>query len=538
MTVNIFKINSEVLPELENKIKEKSCIHETIYRKPDTHKTTDEIELTFYLDNGGISNDVEWSWIGTQFTTLDIRKRISNPRGWLIIKLSAERVYCITLGIAYHDPNKYCDSDFPFRVLQRLNIKDIKNTTRMNPTSNRRRMIDAFVTMDSIDFEAGDTIQKVTFQIDTDDLRERYSNELCFKESISIGNSIRVNPKYHTLECILDCILDLEEISKLDKVLEVPVLKKIDNTTQIQALNSKLNTIPIDQLNLTTPQYQVIGIKNWDYSEITQIQYCYQKITSSKFDFISIDNLKGFIEQQHIDLSEALTSINVVVMTIDGYQQKNQLVEFIEYVDESERSVFLNGKWFRFNDDYIKFLDSEISDTEIRHQSDYDYINQNLKNIYGTTSEAGFNKYVAANCVDPKYLLLDKEIDSSVGKGKFELCDLYDRTGGALVAVKRVSNSQSFCYVMDQSLTAAKVLKSKGELCLKGQNIKWTDIKKSVIWIVLKRSRNNQLSKDDKDRPRIEDLKYFLAKMKIPTWKRELNNLGIIPSIYLSYENN
>lgn len=534
-SINLFKINKHALPELEEKIGAKTSQCETIQVNPEAYKLTHPAKVTLYIDNGGVSQEVEWSWIGNDFAQLDIENRTSNPRGWLIVKLPTESVFCLSFGISYHDPNKYCDSDFPFKVLQRLNIKDIKNTTRMNPTSNRRRMIDAFIINDSIDFDAGDTIQKVTFQIDTNSQKKRYSKELPFKEKIVIGNSIKLNLRHQTLGCVLDCLLCLEEICNLDKILEVPVLRRVSDTVKIQELDNKLKKSSLDQINLTIPDLQVIGTKNWNLDDITQIQYIYENKTSQQYDSFSIDNLKAFIQQYNIDFEQIFESITVRTTMFEGSQNDHPLSMFLEYINETDKAMFLNGIWFCFNDDYIKFINSEISETETVHESNYDYINKKIKKEYGSTTEANYNKWIAKNSNDPKYWLMDKELIQVDGKDKFELCDLYDPTGGVLIAVKKVENSQSFCYVMDQSITAAKALKNQGTINHKGSTISWKDINKSVIWLILKPNRNKELDKDG-ERPRIEDLNYFLAKMKIPTWKRELKNLGIKPAIYISYE--
>lgn len=528
-SINLFKINDSKLNKFITEIRNKRS--DEIDKKVKSNYYNKECGFKLFLDNGGNSKETDWAWIGDSFN-IPINQKTSNPRGWLIVKTSEKNIYCATFGIAYHSPDKYCDSEFPFELLKRLNVKDVKNTTRTNPTSNRRRVIDSFVSSDVIDFDAGDSIQKVKFSIDRNALNKTFNSYFPIGENIEIGSSLKFTPKFKTLESVLDCILAIEKIiSELPKITDVPHLITVRDAEEISLLNSNLENASFEDINLALPDFRVIGTKIWDASDLISIELKY-KNKSKEYNELTILNLKDFQKELKIDFKELIKYCKVILKNDIGSSSPKDLKDLIEYVNEESRTVLINGKWNKFNEDYIRYVNDEIKETRIIRMEKYDYLNRTLgepKRI----DEGRFNQYVSD---DAGFVLLDKVLKTNE-LGKFEVCDLFDPGNGSMIAVKNVKDSKSLCYVIDQSEMATRTLKANGTIDFEktGQSIEWKNVNESAIWIILTKDEQHQLEEDIDGRPMIENLGYFLAKMKIPTWKRTIRNLNRVPTIYLSY---
>jgi uncharacterized protein (TIGR04141 family) len=325
---------------------------------------------------------------------------------------------------------------------------------------------------------------------------------------------------------------------ELEDRYKIPVFCKIKDKVIKEKLNKGLEKkILTNMESINISEFDIVGSNEiFNHNDVT-FELRYKKYHKRITD-LSITSLKEFSKENKLNLEKVLLGIKVVSCKDGTKVRTDRVLNLIDYTDETEKCILIKGEWFKFNDDYLEYLEDSIKEIEIVYNSQYDfgklehkeYIKQkyseekNNVEFNGKTEDEKLkkvtNKYYAERYYNNK--LYDRK-NSKIGTAKMELMDLYkDKT---MFAVKKGNSSGKLCYVVDQSIMS---LKSYKHNLIDDKPI----IEKVGIWLILE--RKNKLS-SGAEKPNINELDLLLLKNKLDTWKKEVRLLGYKPVIYINY---
>lgn len=306
-------------------------------------------------------------------------------------------------------------------------------------------------------------------------------------------------------------------------------------------------------VNVSISEYEIKGTTSVFHSESEyfEIRSGHKK---TKVEVLNIKEINTFIMTKAID-DENVLDITITSKTSDGNIVKYNLLELIDYIDDTNQSVLVSGKWYQFNSDYQNYLESSLNEIDVLYDSDLDYskstrtdfINRMYTQEKDSSDYAGKQYKEVRESLSRKYyrerfynLTLpginsifenyDRDISNFQG-GSVEIADIYsnEKDNETIFAVKIGTGSANLSYVIAQSEAALEVYRSR--LVENIQNEK--PIKNIGIWLVL--DRVGKLPLKDNGQPDINKLDMFILKNRIDEWKKKVRLMGLKPIIRINY---
>ncbi|EJT5937114.1 TPA: DUF6119 family protein [Clostridium perfringens] len=537
--VNIYKIDNNKKEQFYKDMYSKLELQDTVEINKVVNEENIEFGMTLYISKPAEEKDVSWNWLLKEFNVEEV-KNSTNPKSVLLIE-KGDTAYAVTFGAAYFIVDKYCDRQFAFNFARKVQYKEIKTTALTAPNLKRNKIINTYINYNDLEFDSGESFTKVKAKLEIEEDFDLY------KETIEIGNSIKFTLNNNSLENIAELILHIENIleSQEDKY-KIPVFAKVMDADLIKILDERLKEEirkNIDSINIS--EVDIIGsteIFNHNDTQFT-INFNRKKEDVSE---LSIEQIKKFAKKYGINLNESLLDIRVIRYNNGASVKTEYLKNLIDYTDDDERCILLNGQWYHFNDDYLEYLSDSIREIDAIYNPDYDlrkslhnqfidrkYLEEKDNDEYQGKIEKEIREKLKKKYYKERYynIMLSEEhgfenydrVETRIGTADIELMDLYkDKT---MFAVKIGSSSGKLCYVVDQSIQALKLYKHK----LGGEKPELKDV---AILLVLERAKKLKLV-DGK--PDINELDMLLLKNKLDSWKKEVRVLGYNPVIYVNY---
>lgn len=515
--INIFKIEMAKEDELNNSLENYNCI---AFGSKETKEITYEYEL--YKSISIEKKAVSWEWVAKEFDE-ELDKIDTQPNGLLKLTIN-NTIYVLSFGHAFFLCEKYCDKDYGFNFAKRMRYEEIKTTTLVAPNSKRNKTVNVYTDNDELDFDSGESFVKIKIKVD-DPILSKY-----IKPTIEIGSSIKCRLNKDKISSVVELILEIEKVLKQDVVNKIPLFNKIKDKGLIDKLEAKLiDKLNIDQLEISFSELDIIGaieIFNTNYDSY-ELKYNRNKKSLTELNDLDI---KAFVEEYSIKKEEIL---NIkVICHIDDKEYIRKLHDIIDYTDDVEKCILCNGVWYKYNDDYIQFVDESLKGINCIYDPKYDFTDDDYDKYFNKRSlkdptltkmkfyrERAFNELREEQDGFKNY---DRSYEM-IKNYKIEMMDLYkDKT---MYAVKIGDSSAKLCYVVDQSLLALKMLKNN-----KVESPK--EIEQIGIWILLDRKKHIE---DENNIPNFENLDLLALKSKIADWSRNVLLSGKKPIIRINY---
>lgn len=363
---------------------------------------------------------------------------------------------------------------------------------------------------------------------------------------VIIGTSIKIATSIETLQNISNIIWFIEDIiANGEEKCKIPVFVKVKDKDYITYLNERMAQNVRERPEIVISELEIIGaneiFNHNDNEYIIKFKGKSKQVTS-----LTADELRVFCSEYEFNYSDVVLDIKVGKY-YNGESISTTLIRnLIEYTDDEERCLLSSGEWYKFNDDYLNYLSSSISEIEIEYNPDYDFSTsahnsfidekyreeRNDSKYEGKTEneikKALKNKYYAERTFNilrsrDGFQNFDRE-NAEVGNAKVEAMDLY-KDGGYIFAVKVGNTSGKLCYAIDQSLTSLKLHKH-------GKLTDIPQITTVVLWFILERREHIE---DENGIPDLNKLEMLMLKNRIDQWKKEVRLLGYKPLIYINY---
>jgi hypothetical protein len=215
--------------------------------------------------------------------------------------------------------------------------------------------------------------------------------------------------------------------------------------------------------------------------------------------------VKEYIAEREVPRAKIL-QLKVTHRPEDGPEYVQTIKEAVDFISDEDRVVLSGGKWLKFNQDYLEFLDESIRQIEVE-QTESD-----LLEIYEV--EGDFNVKLG----DHGYTVADKDftIFQTASATPVEAWDL--QRGDTVYAVK-FGTAQKLNYVCDQAMNVLELIHNKavaGSIPNFDRYCLWLGYRATKLPTSLADSRS------------------IILKQKVDAWARRCEELGVTPVLKLS----
>ncbi len=211
---------------------------------------------------------------------------------------------------------------------------------------------------------------------------------------------------------------------------------------------------------------------------------------------------------------------------------QKKLIDLIYVELNNEMVIKLNSKWYKFNTDYLSYVNEKLNREKILYKEEYNFTNE----IEDMTIDSGFyaewryNNYLVQN--DNNKLLFDR-VNIRVATGEnIEQCDIYDKNKAECLFVKIGSGTSKLSYNVQQSLTSLYTIKNNNYKF--EYNNEEYPIKKFTLLFIIRRGNDyNILNSNIIDS---SDVKMFGLKRELIYWCNEVKNCNLEYEIIFAYD--
>lgn len=452
MQYNIFKIS---------KVEEmKMDMANVGFKKRGKEIESSEYKMNLYC-RCDYNQKISWEKIFHDFDENDIPTKVGISS--VIICESNKLNYAITYGFSSFLVQKYSDKEFGFNFAKRINLKELKRKSSMNPHSNRNASITSYKNTKTILFDSGENITSLSFSPE---------NEF-YGKRIDIGKSIKFVVDIPLKE-ISDLLHSIERDLKNPIINKIPLLTKITKDEDIQRLSEKMFDDLEEKCNsylsndntseFFINDFYVVGSSIYfedEYSKVIKIGKIEKE--TDLYELRDIFNLSKEIE---LDIRTILEKGKLIYKDSFGKRLYSEnIIKFINYENVEENVSYYDGEWFYYNNDYYDLVMDEINTIEVKYEKDDNISKADLMKYKSNKVE--YREQILNKILSKKYkgILLDRDLliskyenENFNSSYKIELADFIIEK--EYISLK-IGNSQALSYCVDQSSLAAKLINVK-----------------------------------------------------------------------------
>lgn len=522
MQYNIFKIkNKRAL--LEN-------MEEKEYTKCGNDITSGDYRLSLYCKYEE-NQKINWKLVFEAFGENNIPRK-SDVSSIVLCVRDDDDVFAITYGISSFLVQKYCEREFGFDFAKRIELDEIKRKSSITTSSNKNSSITSYKNTKTILYDTGENITSLSFA----PLNEFYGKR------IDIGKSIKFNIDI-SFERIYELLDEIKKVLQKEPINKIPLLVEVRNEDEINEYyeimykefrnelekfkNGNLQNYSSIDLN----EFTVVGCNFYFENEESRLL----KIGRDEYvlETLRLGDLFRFCIEKNFDIQQVVESARIV------YKDESNQIIYSEYVKKhinyelADKNIcFYDGRWYEYNNDYIKLIQDEVMTIKVIYKEEDNMTKSELNNKEGLYREDKINKILAdkysALLLDRDCLLLKYDNEFNHNDYKVEIADLIvDNTYFSL----KIGDAQSLSYCVDQSLLSANLINSKIVSLTKIDN---DNISKVGLWFYLEKKRIfNKLPID------LLRLNSIMLISKLSIWSKQIKSMGKEPIIYVSkYDSN
>ncbi|MEA4999859.1 MAG: DUF6119 family protein [Candidatus Limiplasma sp.] len=539
VTINIYKVDSTKHQLFIQKLNASMEYIDTINKEMVQGDTRINYGLSLYLSRPQASRDVGWHWVLAAFSQEDLQREVA-PKAVLLIEVNEEQ-YALTFGYSFFIVDQFCDKDFGFNFARKHKFTEIKTTALVTPSARRNKTVNTYINYNELEFDSGESFAKIKGKAQLED------GFTLFKQTLEIGNSIRITTENESLDTVIEVIQYIEKtIASPIEHYKIPVFSKVSDTDLLATLDAKLRSDVLENpATINIAELDIVGVteifNNNDGEFVLKVGSSTKSVSQ-----LSFDTLEEFCNQNSLQMGRVLLDIDVISMKDGTSIRTDPIYKLIDVTDDANRCLLSKGVWYKYNDDYMRYLSDSISEIAVEYHPEFDissdmlsryqeqkYTDEKDDPIYaGKTSEQIRTSISKKYYAERSFNNLRHEKDGfenydrvsySIDGAKIELMDLYK--DGKMFAVKIGKSSSKLCYVVDQSLSSLKMYKHRtlGEM---------PTIDTVVVWLILE--QRNRLN-DVEGKPDINELEMMMLKNKLDQWKKEVRLQGLKPLIYINY---
>jgi uncharacterized protein (TIGR04141 family) len=497
MKLNIFKIPTDDLADLRSRLAEAGA--EIVHTS-----TQDDWagELYFSKSPGPYIPD----WI--QLYSNVLPKHIDySTRSFFAVYLftKAALTYALSYGKAHFYLRSHCDYDFGIELAKRVaNENDINQTATRRFQGRRKKDIRSFASNSFFDAESGESVDLVEARI-IDSEHGRFGLVGRFGTS-----SLLVLDINHTQ--IGAVLTQVDQSLATEARFHIPRTTMITDDIEIARLDRALVTELRSDLGTTDFAHNSFDLYGVDFifsSTSARFELRGPFRNKQPYESLTMRELKTYLDERNIPDSRVL-SVKVAFEDADGSTRTQKLKNIIDYIADDDKVVLVSGKWMRFNQDYLDYLDAYVRGI------DTEPVEAELLAITGGEPEFNTSPAVAA----AGFHVADKDFDilRTTSSTSIEAWDL--QRDNTVYAVK-FGTAQKLGYVCDQALAVLEILRNQANV----REI--PHFERYCLWLGYRVAGDTPLQN-------ISLSGSIILKQKIENWARKCRELGVTPVIRIS----
>lgn len=449
---------------------------------------TDECILEFFYSQEPDASDI-W-WVKTYRDFLD---GVEAPKN--IVYCAAFFVYndsfcyVVALGKTYIQIKNYCDPDFGINMAQRIAADRVKIKNSKFFKSRRNRVASTYQSGNRIEFDSGESL---------DMIRAATVDPALWGSEANFGTAVQFSMDIAP-DQLPAFVKRVEEVLKQPARMDLPKVVAIRDAMRLKDLDAKLVQ------TLSGPDHEkIVLIANDNCQYSFYLQGAYGNLSDKgEFDKKALQN---FLNLQNVNMIEQINDIKIRVYDPQGAERSKNLKALLDYRDAEDNVCLIDGKWYRYNNSFVHFLQREADSIVVDRGKD----ETNAKDIDGF-----IEAQVRAGFIDCR-----RAIAGADEKFKVNKLDLYK--DGTLYFIK-FGNIEGINYAVDQAINAIKFLQAgRGQISLDGQTL---DVERICLWLVPGAGRGiDKISQ-------VDSLNFL---MKISDLKRSVLAAGFRPRLRVS----
>ena len=537
LELNIFRLKDESnMEDVISKIKqncENKFKNREFEKKMHVDKKEYNLKFFFYLTENQNANINWYDEISSLFDSHEvITKSVYSSYGILLIYCE-EFKYVILFGRATFVLSEYINWNFGLEMAEKMLNKSSINaqSSKYYSTSKNKSLI--VYNKGKFNAEAGESIDLINADISEVEGKSGIRN-LCNYINSSVGFSsgikIIISMENIVLKDIVNVIILINKVYKeYDARFNIPKLLFIKpNDEIINTLNEKLNNdiIEVENLNVSISIYSIIDSELILTNNITKYKLSYNR-QSKEYMALNIENIRDFMIENEIKNVE---DINLRIF----FDEKPKYINILQIIDytteiEGEEGFFCvyDGKWAKFNSDYIKTINEkieEINDGIVTFDNTYDLSKQELEIIKQTDKQEiceKLNIQIDQDIDDKLYreyvynYKISKELGAKLLDRKkynnIEICDIYHNN--ELIHTK-IGAPGEFNECINQSIYGFEMWNNKKEEIKEALDI--NDV--TTVTLLLITSNKRVLRERD-----INKFKSVRFKLNLIDWKSQID---------------
>jgi uncharacterized protein (TIGR04141 family) len=412
-----------------------------------------------------------------------------------------DRAYALSYGKAHFYVRPYCDYDFGVELAKRIaQDGDTRLTASKRFSGRQRKTIRSYSNATRLSVESGESVDYVQAAI-LDGLSDDFGSVGKFGTSAQL-----------TLDISADSIGEL--LTKVDAQLGNEPRFSMPRTTLItdELEVARLDEYLLDQLQMeagttefTQNSYDLYGV-DFIFGSMGHHTIKYGR-NAQDVSQLTMLELKNFITAHQIPRDRIL-SIKIVHHQDDGPTYTNELKRDLDFIADDDRVVLSAGRWMKFNQDYLDFLDEYLRSIQVEPTE---------PNLLETTlTEGDFN--LSDEVAEAGYEVADKNFDILKTKSSTPV-EAWDLKRGSTVYAVKFGTAQKLGYVCDQAMAVLELLRNKAGV----REI--PEFQSYCLWLGY---RGQQLPQS------IADTGSIILKQKIEAWARATEALGLTPVLKIS----
>jgi uncharacterized protein (TIGR04141 family) len=494
MRLNIFRIPQAELPSLRDKLSTSGLA------------VIKEVELSgwvgeFYFSTEPSPSDIPWVKTFSGFFEGAAPQNKNYFAAFLLT--NGSDTFALSYGKAHFYIRPFCDYDFGIELAKRIaDENDIRQTAARRFQGKQKKQIKSYSANTSLNIESGESVDYLQSAI-IDSKRESYG------PSGKFGTSALVSPEID-VEGIGDFLSLLRDEMSTDALFKLPrtvIISEELEVVRLDTLLAKELLSPSEATDFTHNTYDLFGVDFVFGNTASYTIKCGRKEPMVIEGELSIGALKQYISEQGLSEKDVLR-IRIVWSQEDGPTYSKDLRHSLDFIVDDERIVLENGRWMRFNQDYLDFLDDFVSNITVEE------VEPEFHDI--SLGEPEFN--TSAAITDAGYGTADKDFSIFRTKSSTPI-EAWDLSRDTTVYAVKFGTAQKLSYVCDQAIAVLELMRNRAQVK------KIPNFQRYCLWLGYKGKR------------RLENISQsgsIILKQKIELWARRSRELGIEPVIKVS----
>jgi uncharacterized protein (TIGR04141 family) len=414
-----------------------------------------------------------------------------------------DKCFVISFGKTHFYIRPHCEHDFGIEMAKRIaNERDIKQTASKKFAGKKKKEIKSYTRNSRLDIESGESIDYL--QASINEARKRNLGT-----SGKFGSSILINPPV-TKSGLGAFFTMLLEVLGENENFKLPRTETIVNSDEVAGYDAHLLTAikaTEGAADFTDSGHDLVGVDFIFSGNEKYTLYCWG-YESEECESLDRQVLQRYIQNKNI-ADDDVFKIKIKIEAEGQKPYSRSLKESLDYIVDDENVMLSQGRWVRFNEDYLDQLNDYIDSIDIEDTE------PTFKEI--SVTEGAFN--TSPEVTAQGYQVADKDF-SRIGVDTATQIEAWDLHKGSGVYAVKFGTAQKLGYVCDQANAVVEIIRNKANVKKLNQ-----DIQTYCLWLGF--SLVTTPSK-------ISETKSVILKQKIEAWARKCREVGIEPRLKLS----